>query len=127
MPALHVCEVCQFMESGEISLGLITNTAGRRQALSMSRNETRGNKASHAISNRIHNKRRNSGYKRSPEVLDEVKVNQNFHFYLRNLLFILESLHPLSLSAAHAKKSLFIYTLVSKYSYDSQKKKSLYA
>lgn len=75
MPALHVCEVCQFLESGEISLGLITNTAGRRQALSMSRNETRGNKASHAISSRIRNTQRNSGYKKSLEVLDEVKVN----------------------------------------------------
>ena len=32
---------------GEISLGLVTKTAGRTQALSMSGNEMRGNKASH--------------------------------------------------------------------------------
>ena len=37
----HVWEVCQFLQSGERSLGLVTKTADRTQALSMSRNEMR--------------------------------------------------------------------------------------
>ena len=98
----------------------------------MSRNDTRGNKASHSNSNRTRDTQRSSGNKKSPEVLDEVKVNYNLHFYLKILLFILKVCTLWSLSTAYAKRALFIYTLVSKYlicclyGYDSQET-SLYA
>ena len=39
----------------ERSVGLVTKTAGRTQALSISQNEMRGNMANHAISYRTYN------------------------------------------------------------------------
>ena len=40
----------------------------------------------------------NDGNRGSPEVLNEVKVNQNLVLISKTLLFILESLHPLGIT-----------------------------
>ena len=46
----------------ERSLGLVTKTTSKTQALSMSQNETRGNMASYAISYRTRNTQQKSAY-----------------------------------------------------------------
>ena len=81
MTAPHGCHVLS-LRSAKVSRG---QSAGSDHATG-------------AISKGTRKRRKKNGNRGSPEVLNEVKVNQNLVLFSKTLLFIVESLHPLGIT-----------------------------